>query len=84
MKAGILYADREIRVGDAPEPVIRADEVLVQSSFAGICGTDLHIYRGEFHDRVKFPSIQGHEFGGTVAAIGSQVKNLKAGDRVVV
>ncbi len=84
MKAGILYGDGDIRVGDAPDPKIRPDEVLVQSAFAGICGTDLHIYRGEFHARVKFPAIQGHEFGGIVAEVGSQVKNVKVGDRVVV
>jgi threonine dehydrogenase-like Zn-dependent dehydrogenase len=84
MKAGILYADKDIRVGDAPDPKIRPDEVLVQSAFAGICGTDLHIYRGEFHERVKFPAIQGHEFGGTIVEVGKQVTNLKAGDRVVV
>ncbi|MBN1979634.1 MAG: alcohol dehydrogenase catalytic domain-containing protein, partial [Anaerolineae bacterium] len=62
MKAGILYNDKEIRLGEAPEPRIRPDEVLVESGYSGICGTDLHIYRGEFHERVKFPAILGHEF----------------------
>jgi 2-desacetyl-2-hydroxyethyl bacteriochlorophyllide A dehydrogenase len=84
MKAAILYADRDIRVGSAPDPRIRPDEVLVRSQFAGICGTDLHIYRGEFHARVAFPAIQGHEFGGVVEAVGSGVSRFKPGDRVVV
>jgi threonine dehydrogenase-like Zn-dependent dehydrogenase len=84
MKAGILYNDREIRVGEAPNPQIKPDEVLVKNSFAGICGTDLHIYRGEFHARVAFPAIQGHEFGGIIEEVGSAVKNFKPGDRVVV
>jgi threonine dehydrogenase-like Zn-dependent dehydrogenase len=84
MKAGILYADRDIRLGDAPEPRIKPDEVLVESGYAGICGTDLHIYRGEFHERVKFPSIQGHEFGGIIREVGQAVKGLAVGSRVVV
>ena len=84
MKAAILYGDRDIRIGDAPGPDIGPDEVLVRSQFAGICGTDLHIYRGEFHARVAFPAIQGHEFGGVIEAVGADVTHLAAGDRVVV
>lgn len=84
MKAGILYNDKDIRVGDAPDPSINAGEVLVKNMFAGICGTDLHIYRGEFHGRVVFPAIQGHEFGGVIEDVGKNVKHLKKGDRVVV
>ncbi len=84
MKAAILYADRQIRLGDAPEPKIRPDQVLISPRYCGICGTDLHIYRGEFHDRVKYPSIQGHEFGGIVEEVGVEVKGLKSGDRVAV
>ena len=84
MKAGILYNDRDIRLGDAPDPQVRPDEVLVENGFAGICGTDLHIYRGEFRGRVQFPSIQGHEFGGIIRHVGKAVQGLEVGDRVVV
>jgi len=84
VKAAILYDDREIRPGDAPDPRIGPNEVLVASSFAGICGTDLHIYRGEFKERVKYPAIQGHEFGGVIVELGKNVKGLRAGNRVVV
>lgn len=84
MKAAILYDDREIRVGDAPEPRLGPDEVLVAPSYAGICGTDLHIYRGEFHQRVQYPAILGHEFGGLVQEVGANARGFKAGDRVVV
>ena len=84
MKAGILYDDRDIRLGDAPDPVIGPDEVLVATSHAGICGTDLHVYRGEFHSRVQFPAILGHEFGGIIQEIGKDVKEYKPGDRVVI
>jgi len=84
MKAGILFNDLDIRPGEAPDPRIAPDEVLIQSQFAGICGTDLHIYRGEFHNRVRFPAIQGHEFGGLVVEAGREVDQFKPGDRVVV
>ena len=84
MKAGIIYDDREIRLGDAPDPRTGPHEVLVASSTAGICGTDLHVYRGEFHARVTYPAILGHEFGGIVQEVGRNVEGLKVGDRVVV
>jgi threonine dehydrogenase-like Zn-dependent dehydrogenase len=84
MKAGILYGDRDIRLGDAPEPATGPDEVLVATAHAGVCGTDLHIYRGEFHERVKFPAILGHEFGGIVQQVGKAVTGIRVGDRVAV
>jgi 2-desacetyl-2-hydroxyethyl bacteriochlorophyllide A dehydrogenase len=84
MKAGILYDDRDIRVGDTPDPRIGPDEVLVAVGSAGICGTDLHIYRGEFHGRVAYPAILGHEFGGIVQEVGENVRDFRVGDRVVV
>ena len=76
MKAGILYAAKDIRVGEAPTPEIKPDEVLVESQAAGICGTDLHIYLGEFEDRVAYPAIQGHEFGGVIVEVGSEVSGM--------
>ncbi len=84
MKAGILYNDRDIRLGDAPDPKIKPDQVLVAPAYTGICGTDLHIYRGEFHGRVKFPAILGHEFGGIIEEVGRDVQGYQVGDRVAV
>ena len=84
MKAGILYSAKDIRIGEAPTPKIGPDEVLLESKAAGICGTDLHIYLGEFEAMVSYPAIQGHEFGGVIAEVGANVRNFKPGDRVVV
>ncbi|MBN1135929.1 MAG: alcohol dehydrogenase catalytic domain-containing protein [Anaerolineae bacterium] len=84
MKAAILYNDRDIRLGDAADPQCGPDQVLVETGYAGICGTDLHIYRGEFHGRVTYPAILGHEFGGIIQEVGKDVKGFQAGDRVVV
>jgi threonine dehydrogenase-like Zn-dependent dehydrogenase len=84
MRAGILYGPKDIRMGDAPEPSIGPNDVLLESKVAGICGTDLHIYRGEFVGRVNYPAIQGHEFGGVIADVGENVDDFKPGDCVVV
>ncbi len=80
MKAGILYDNRCIRTGDAPEPRIGSDQVLVTPSYTGICGTDLHVCRS----RVAYPAIPGHEFGGTIQEVGKDVKGFNREDRVVV
>jgi 2-desacetyl-2-hydroxyethyl bacteriochlorophyllide A dehydrogenase len=84
MKAGILYNAKDIRFAEAPTPTIGPDEVLLESKAAGICGTDLHIYRGEFEGRVSYPAIQGHEFGGLIVEVGSSVRQFQPGDRVVI
>jgi 2-desacetyl-2-hydroxyethyl bacteriochlorophyllide A dehydrogenase len=84
MKAGILYDAKDIRVGEAPMPQIGPKEVLIESKAAGICGTDLHIYLGEFEGRVSYPAIQGHEFGGVIVEVGAEVSGYKVGDRVAV
>jgi threonine dehydrogenase-like Zn-dependent dehydrogenase len=84
MKAGVLYDDRKIEVREVPDPTPGPGEVIVESSFGGICGTDVHIYRGEFHSRVRFPAIQGHEFGGVVVELGRDVSGWARGDRVAV
>ena len=84
MQAAILQNDMEIIVSEAPMPTFGTGQVLVKVHWASICGTDLHIYLGEFKERVKYPSILGHEFSGVVAAVGHGVSSLSEGDRVVV
>jgi 2-desacetyl-2-hydroxyethyl bacteriochlorophyllide A dehydrogenase len=84
MKAAILQGARDIRVGTVPDPSLGPSDVLIKTSHAGLCGTDLHIYRGEFTARVKYPVVQGHEFGGTVEEVGRDVKGLRRGQAVAV
>lgn len=59
------------------------DEVLIKVKAVAICGTDLHIYKGERPD-VELPRVMGHELSGEVEAIGSNVKEIEVRDRVVV
>lgn len=69
---------------DVKKPSIQDDEVLIQTTFASICGSDQHIFAGEFHPRTQLPLIPGHEFAGKVIQAGSRVKNFKENDRVSV
>ncbi|MBN2290194.1 MAG: alcohol dehydrogenase catalytic domain-containing protein [Candidatus Glassbacteria bacterium] len=85
MKAALTVGERTIEYGDTPNPVpSRPGDILLEVDYAGICGSDLHVYRGEFAGRVSFPTIQGHEFAGTVVETGPGVSELKKGDRVCV
>jgi 2-desacetyl-2-hydroxyethyl bacteriochlorophyllide A dehydrogenase len=80
MKAGSISAPHYVKVIDAPEPSMGADDVLIRVRAAGICGTDVHILKGEYEAR--YPLIPGHEFSGEVAAVGANVVRFHPGDRV--
>jgi threonine dehydrogenase-like Zn-dependent dehydrogenase len=83
MKAAILIDDKEIRLGEVPKPNPKDDQVLIRVHWVSICGTDLHIYLGEFKPRVTYPRILGHEFSGVVESVGRDISHFKKGDRVV-
>jgi D-arabinitol dehydrogenase (NADP+) len=80
MLAAQIEAPGHARVIQAEEPIPDVGEVLIEVASAGICGTDLHIYHGEYE--AKYPITPGHEFSGTVAAIGEGVERYRPGDRV--
>ena len=84
MKAAYYQARRELDVREAPDPVPGPDEVLIRVAACGICGTDQHIFEGDFFP--TYPLIGGHELAGEVAAIGPQSveTGLREGDRVAV
>lgn len=83
MRAAVAYAPHNIRLTDVPRPEPRAGEVLLNVRAVGICGSDIHLYRGDHPYRV-FPLIYGHEFTAVVAALGDGVSNVRVGDTVVV
>jgi 2-desacetyl-2-hydroxyethyl bacteriochlorophyllide A dehydrogenase len=56
------------------------DDVLIKVHAAGICGTDLHIFKGEYE--ATYPLTPGHEFSGEVVAVGANVSRFHVGDRV--
>jgi len=81
MQAAVLHGVRDLRLEDVPTPKLSANEVLIKINATGICGTDLHIYKGEW--KTNTPIILGHEFSGVIAETGHNVENLKVGDPVV-
>src|ERR1700722_14652334 len=82
MRAVTFQAPGEVRVEDVPEPeLIDATDAIVRIEASGVCGSDLHIY----HGRVKIePGFTiGHEYVGTVTAVGDEVGEVAVGDRVL-
>jgi L-iditol 2-dehydrogenase len=82
MLAVRFYKPGEVKTEQIPIPRPGPGEVIVKSSVSLTCGTDLKMFR-HGHPLVKVPQTMGHEFAGTVAAIGEGVLNFKVGMKVV-
>ncbi|MEG4091946.1 zinc-dependent alcohol dehydrogenase [Microcoleus sp. Pol12B4] len=84
MKALCWHGANDVRVDNVPDPtIINPRDAIVKITSTAICGSDLHLYDG-FIPTMQSGDIMGHEFMGEVVELGSQVKNLKKGDRVVI
>ncbi len=83
MKALVYTAPHKVEKQTQPDPLPKADEVVVRVHAAGVCGSDLLGFLGKSKKRVP-PLILGHEIGGEVAATGSAVTDLKKGQRVAI
>jgi threonine dehydrogenase-like Zn-dependent dehydrogenase len=84
MKAVCWYGRNDVRVESVPDAqVINPRDAVVKVTLSAICGSDLHLYNGYIPTMMK-GDILGHEFMGEVMAVGSEVKRLAVGDRVVV
>ncbi len=80
MKAATIQAPEKASVVAVESPVPGPDDVLIEVRAAGVCGTDLHIYHGEYE--ANYPLIPGHEFSGIVKSVGENVQRYQAGERV--
>ncbi|MBC8077775.1 MAG: zinc-binding alcohol dehydrogenase family protein [Chloroflexales bacterium] len=83
MRAAVAFAPRDIRLGQVPLPELGPHEVRLNVRAVGICGSDIHLFRGE-HPYQVFPMIYGHEFVATVGAVDEAVEGLAPGTPVVV
>jgi threonine dehydrogenase-like Zn-dependent dehydrogenase len=83
MRAAVFEAVGRLAMVERPAPRPPEGAVRVQVDACGICGTDVHIFRGEFPG-AAFPLVAGHEFSGVVEATGAGVSHLRAGDQVAV
>lgn len=94
MRAVMWFGPRDVRVVEAQPPDPGPDEITLNVAYCGICGSDLHEYVDGPHaipttephpaSGRRAPLILGHEFCGTVAAVGDRVGSLAPGDRVAV
>lgn len=80
MQATQIVKPGVARIVEVPRREPGAGEILIEVVAAGICGADIHIFRGEYE--ATYPLIPGHEFSGRVAAVGEGVKRFRPGDRV--
>jgi threonine dehydrogenase-like Zn-dependent dehydrogenase len=84
MKAVCWEGKKNVQVLSVPDPsIINPRDAILKITTTAICGSDLHLYDG-YIPTMKKGDILGHEFMGEVVELGSAVKNLKKGDRVVV
>jgi (R,R)-butanediol dehydrogenase / meso-butanediol dehydrogenase / diacetyl reductase len=94
VKALRYHGRRDLRLDDIPEPAVTAGTVDVSVDWCGICGSDMHEYlhgpimvpSGEPHPTTgeQLPLVMGHEFAGTISAIGPGVADLEVGETVAV
>jgi len=79
-KAAVLTAPRQISLESRPVPDLGDNEVAIRVAYAGVCGTDIAIYSGQYS--VALPLVPGHEFTGYVAAVGSNAPSEIVGKLV--
>ena len=82
MEAIVLHGVGDLRHEDVPVPEVKPGSARVRIGFCGVCGSDIPrcFVKGTYH----FPTICGHEFAGTIEAVGEGESEFAAGDRVAV
>jgi threonine dehydrogenase-like Zn-dependent dehydrogenase len=84
MKALCWFGKKNVRVETVPDPqILNPRDAIIRVTRTAICGSDLHLYDG-YIPTLEQGDILGHEFMGEVVELGSTVKKLKVGDKVVV
>lgn len=81
MRAGVITGRGRLDWREVPEPAAAADGVVVDVAYCGICGTDVHAFA---HGGPYPATLCGHEWAGTVSAVGREVRGVREGDRVCV
>ena len=74
---------KSVELREVPVPSFADDEVLLAVGAVSVCGSDVHQAHNTHSWPVNVPVTLGHEFGGTVAAVGPSVRGFREGDRVV-
>jgi len=83
MRAIVYRGPGEVALAEVPRPtLLSATDAIVKVALAGLCGTDLHVIRGDFPGMAP-GAVVGHEFVGEVVEAGSALQRLRVGDRVM-
>src|SRR4029077_19030319 len=82
MKANVFRGPNKVRIEEVPQPTAGAGEAVIRITLTTICGTDLHILRGEYP--VKPGLVIGHEPVGVIEELGPGLSGYSVGDRVLV
>lgn len=83
MRAVVLQARGQVGVANVPAPtLLESTDAIVRVTLSGICGTDLHVVRGDFAG-IQPGAILGHEFVGEVVEVGRAVQRIRLGDKVM-
>src|SRR5438045_8250933 len=84
MKAVCWMGTEKLKVENVPDPkILNPRDAIIRITSTAICGSDLHLYDG-YIPTMEQGDILGHEFMGEVVELGSEVKNLTIGDRILV
>ncbi|MDF2593411.1 MAG: gutB 2 [Clostridia bacterium] len=83
MRAAYVVESEKVEIKDVNVPALKDDEVLIKVKTVGVCGSDLHLFKGT-HAFRKPPAVLGHEVAGDIVEVGKSVTNFKIGDRVTV
>lgn len=78
-----LVGGEELSLEEVDQPTPSSDEVKIDIKACGVCGSDVHSYKGE-HPFVKPPIVLGHEFSGVISETGENAREFEVGDKVVV
>jgi threonine dehydrogenase-like Zn-dependent dehydrogenase len=83
MKALVFEEPNRPVIAEVPVPVIERNQVLVRTRKVGICHSDYELLAGRYIIPISYPVTPGHEWSGEIVEVGSAVRGLKVGDRVV-
>jgi len=83
MKQAVMTEPKKIEFREVSDPVAGKGEILINIKSIGVCGSDIHVYKGE-HPYVSYPLVQGHEVSGEVVAVGGDVGGFKPGEKVTI
>ncbi len=83
MRVAVLVEPKRFQIETRPIPKPERNQVLIRVGCVGICGTDLHIFSGNYATS-NLPMVLGHEFAGTITELGGDVKNLCIGGKAIV